>query len=100
MSSICSDEWEWLKRINSRHKSLENLQSQVREVRELESLKGTEQQQMFVEQVANTARRLFSYMDVSMEDAMLHRSVAQDDFTISGKQHFCLFTVIYGLFGF
>lgn len=67
------DEWEWLKRINSRHKSLENLQSQVKEVRELDMLKGTEHQQIFVEQVANTARRLFSYMDVSLEDAMSHR---------------------------
>lgn len=59
--------------MNSRHRSLENLQGQVKEVREIDFLKGTEQQQMFVEQVANTARKLFSYLDVSMEEAMLHR---------------------------
>ncbi|KAK6643358.1 hypothetical protein RUM43_004863 [Polyplax serrata] len=70
---VSSDEWDWLRRINSRHKSLENLQSQVKDIREADFLKGTEQQQMFVEQVAGTARKLFSYLDVSMDDAMLHR---------------------------
>ena len=72
---VIRDEWEWLRRINSRHKSLENLQQQgqVKEVKECDLLKGTEQQQIFVEQVASTARKLFSYLDVNMDDAMLHR---------------------------
>jgi hypothetical protein len=34
---------------------------------------GTEQQRVFVELVAATARRLFSYMEVSPQEALTHR---------------------------
>ena len=33
----------------------------------------SEQQQVFVDQVASAARRLFSFMEVATEEAQLHR---------------------------
>ena len=69
-----SEEWEWLKRINTRHKSLENLQGKGRDGKEVEELlRGTEQQVVFVEQVASSVRRLFSFMDIRLDEAMSHR---------------------------
>ena len=84
---ICGfrEEWEWLKRQSVRHKTLgcsssetlnsasgdeqtgsEDGQSDVCGV-------GTEQQRVFVEHVAATARRLFSYMEVGPQEALTHR---------------------------
>jgi hypothetical protein len=82
----CREEWEWLKRQSARHKTLgcsssETLSSvssdeatSSEEGQQAEtSGGGTEQQQVFVELVAATARRLFSYMEVSPQEALTHR---------------------------
>ena len=78
----CSDEWEWLKRQSTCHRTLGCSSSET-----LSSVSGdehtgseeetsdsvTEQQRVFVELVAATARRLFSYMEVSPQEALTHR---------------------------
>lgn len=38
-----------------------------------ESSQGTEQQKLFVDLVAATARRLFNYMEINPEDSLMHR---------------------------
>jgi hypothetical protein len=82
----CSEEWEWLKRQSARHKTLgcsssETLssvssdeQTSSEDGQQAEAFGGgTEQQRVFVELVAATARRLFSYMEVSPQEALTHR---------------------------
>jgi len=78
----CSDEWEWLKRQSTCRRTLGCASSET-----LSSVSGdehtgseeetsdcaTEQQRVFVELVAATARRLFSYMEVSPQEALTHR---------------------------
>ncbi|XP_067005275.2 ankyrin repeat and fibronectin type-III domain-containing protein 1 [Anabrus simplex] len=81
---VSSEEWEWLKRQNSRHKlasgsSSETMsltssdESGVEDSQETVTCQGTEQQRVFVELVAATARRLFSYMEVGSQEALNHR---------------------------
>ncbi|XP_021938463.1 ankyrin repeat and fibronectin type-III domain-containing protein 1 isoform X2 [Zootermopsis nevadensis] len=83
---VSSEEWEWLKKQTACHKSLgcsssETLssasgdeQTGSEDGQQVEtSGGGTEQQQVFVELVAATARRLFSYMEVSLQEALTHR---------------------------
>ncbi|XP_023708239.1 ankyrin repeat and fibronectin type-III domain-containing protein 1 isoform X3 [Cryptotermes secundus] len=83
---VSSEEWEWLKRQSARHKTLgcsssETLssvssdeQTSSEDGQQAEaSGGGTEQQRVFVELVAATARRLFSYMEVSPQEALTHR---------------------------
>nr|CAD7439694.1 unnamed protein product [Timema bartmani] len=65
--SIQSEEWEWLKWQAARHKPLTD------ESCTSEEEVGADQQRVFVELVAATARRLFSYMEVSNQDALSHR---------------------------
>ncbi|XP_069684957.1 ankyrin repeat and fibronectin type-III domain-containing protein 1 isoform X3 [Periplaneta americana] len=83
---VSSEEWEWLKRQSVRHKTLgcsssetlsstsgdEQTGSEDGQLGE-SSGGGTEQQRVFVELVAATARRLFSYMEVSPQEALTHR---------------------------
>lgn len=51
--------------------------SSVKESEEKENVtneaQGTEQQKLFVDLVAATARRLFNYMEISPEDSLVHR---------------------------
>lgn len=79
---VSSDEWEWLKRQSTCRRTLGCASSET-----LSSVSGdehtgseeetsdcaTEQQRVFVELVAATARRLFSYMEVSPQEALTHR---------------------------
>nr|CAD7411331.1 unnamed protein product [Timema cristinae] len=64
---VSSEEWEWLKWQAARHKPLTD------ESCAPEEEEGADQQRVFVELVAATARRLFSYMEVSNQDALAHR---------------------------
>ncbi|CAD1471736.1 unnamed protein product [Heterotrigona itama] len=70
---VSAEEWDYLKRITRIHAS----DASVKDCEEKENVtnesQGTEQQKLFVDLVAATARRLFSYMEISPEDSLLHR---------------------------
>lgn len=57
---VNSEEWEWLVKKENLRESLTN---------------ATHQQRLFIEQIAVTARRLFTYMEVPEEEAANHRFV-------------------------
>ncbi|XP_076233710.1 ankyrin repeat and fibronectin type III domain containing protein wide awake isoform X2 [Calliopsis andreniformis] len=70
---VSAEEWDYLKRITRIHAS----DSSVKDAEEKENVtnesQGTEQQKLFVDLVAATARRLFNYMEISPEDSLNHR---------------------------
>ncbi|KMQ95408.1 ankyrin repeat and fibronectin type-iii domain-containing protein 1 [Lasius niger] len=70
---VSADEWDYLKRVTRICMS----ESSVKESEEKENVtneaQGTEQQKLFVDLVAATARRLFNYMEISPEDSLVHR---------------------------
>ncbi|XP_068983304.1 ankyrin repeat and fibronectin type-III domain-containing protein 1 isoform X5 [Bombus flavifrons] len=70
---VSAEEWDYLKRITRIHAS----DASVKDCEEKENVtneaQGTEQQKLFVDLVAATARRLFNYMEISPEDSLLHR---------------------------
>lgn len=80
-----SEEWEGLKRLRgnvsaavaSQAEKDSPEETQSPESTSLEELKAnvfqSEQQRVFVDLVASTARRLFSYMEISAEESHLHR---------------------------
>jgi len=63
---MCREEWEGMKRLKNKTVSSPE---EGEESLTMES----EQQQVFVDQVASAARRLFSFMEVATEEAQLHR---------------------------
>ncbi|KOC69350.1 Ankyrin repeat and fibronectin type-III domain-containing protein 1 [Habropoda laboriosa] len=70
---VSAEEWDYLKRITRIHAS----DTLVKDCEEKENVTneslGTEQQKLFVDLVAATARRLFNYMEISPEDSLVHR---------------------------
>ncbi|CAK9817113.1 Ankyrin repeat and fibronectin type-III domain-containing protein 1 [Anthophora quadrimaculata] len=70
---VSAEEWDYLKRITRIHAS----DTSVKDCEEKENVMneslGTEQQKLFVDLVAATARRLFNYMEISPEDSLVHR---------------------------
>ncbi|XP_014484057.1 PREDICTED: uncharacterized protein LOC106749274 isoform X2 [Dinoponera quadriceps] len=70
---VSAEEWDYLKRVTRIYLS----ESSVKESEEKENVtnesQGTEQQKLFVDLVAATARRLFNYMEISPEDSLVHR---------------------------
>ncbi|XP_033178288.1 uncharacterized protein LOC100744875 isoform X3 [Bombus impatiens] len=70
---VSAEEWDYLKRITRIHAS----DASVKDCEEKENVtneaQGTEQQKLFVDLVAATARRLFNYMEINPEDSLLHR---------------------------
>ncbi|XP_029672351.1 uncharacterized protein LOC115240991 isoform X1 [Formica exsecta] len=70
---VSAEEWDYLKRVTRICMS----DSSVKESEEKENVtneaQGTEQQKLFVDLVAATARRLFNYMEISSEDSLVHR---------------------------
>ncbi|XP_076183925.1 ankyrin repeat and fibronectin type III domain containing protein wide awake isoform X3 [Ptiloglossa arizonensis] len=70
---VSAEEWDYLKRITRIHAS----DTLVKDSEEKENVtnesQGTEQQKLFVDLVAATARRLFNYMEISPEDSLCHR---------------------------
>ncbi|XP_011866915.1 PREDICTED: uncharacterized protein LOC105561495 isoform X1 [Vollenhovia emeryi] len=70
---VSAEEWDYLKRVTRICTS----ELSVKESEEKENVtneaQGTEQQKLFVDLVAATARRLFSYMEISPEDSLVHR---------------------------
>ncbi|CAK9802258.1 Ankyrin repeat and fibronectin type-III domain-containing protein 1 [Anthophora plagiata] len=70
---VSAEEWDYLKRITRIHAS----DTSVKDCEEKENVTneslGTEQQKLFVDLVAATARRLFNYMEISPEDSLVHR---------------------------
>ncbi|XP_071568589.1 ankyrin repeat and fibronectin type-III domain-containing protein 1 isoform X5 [Temnothorax nylanderi] len=72
-SHVSAEEWDYLKRVPRICTS----ETSVKESEEKENVtneaQGTEQQKLFVDQIAATARRLFNYMEISPEDSLVHR---------------------------
>ncbi|EFN87249.1 Ankyrin repeat and fibronectin type-III domain-containing protein 1 [Harpegnathos saltator] len=70
---VSAEEWDYLKRVTRICQS----ESFVKESEEKENVtnesQGTEQQKLFVDLVAATARRLFNYMEINLEDSLVHR---------------------------
>lgn len=70
---VSAEEWDYLKRVTRICTS----ETSVKESEEKENVtneaQGTEQQKLFVDLVAATARRLFNYMEISPEDSLVHR---------------------------
>ncbi|XP_076292491.1 ankyrin repeat and fibronectin type III domain containing protein wide awake isoform X5 [Lasioglossum baleicum] len=70
---VSAEEWDYLKRITR----LQATDVSGKDAEEKENVtnecQGTEQQKMFVDLVAATARRLFSYMDINPDDTLSHR---------------------------
>ncbi|XP_011640397.1 uncharacterized protein LOC105429245 isoform X2 [Pogonomyrmex barbatus] len=70
---VSAEEWDYLKRVTRICTS----ESSVKESEEKENVtneaQGTEQQKLFVDLVAATARRLFNYMEINPEDSLGHR---------------------------
>ncbi|KAL6259590.1 hypothetical protein P5V15_009507 [Pogonomyrmex californicus] len=70
---VSAEEWDYLKRVTRICTS----ESSVKESEEKENVaneaQGTEQQKLFVDLVAATARRLFNYMEINPEDSLVHR---------------------------
>lgn len=56
-----SEEWEWLVKKENLRESLNS---------------ATQQQRLFIEQIAVTSRRLFTYMEVPEDEAATHRYAA------------------------
>ncbi|XP_078034270.1 ankyrin repeat and fibronectin type III domain containing protein wide awake isoform X3 [Augochlora pura] len=70
---VSAEEWDYLKRITR----LQAADVSGKDAEEKENVtnecQGTEQQKLFVDLVAATARRLFNYMEINSEDTFCHR---------------------------
>ncbi|XP_032665032.1 uncharacterized protein LOC116841322 isoform X3 [Odontomachus brunneus] len=70
---VSAEEWDYLKRVTRIYLS----ESSVKESEEKENVtnesQGTEQQKLFVDLVAATARRLFNYMEIGPDESLVHR---------------------------
>ncbi|XP_033336334.2 ankyrin repeat and fibronectin type III domain containing protein wide awake isoform X1 [Megalopta genalis] len=70
---VSAEEWDYLKRITR----LQAADVSGKDAEEKENVtnecQGTEQQKLFVDLVAATARRLFNYMEINPEDTFCHR---------------------------
>ncbi|KYM92302.1 Ankyrin repeat and fibronectin type-III domain-containing protein 1 [Atta colombica] len=71
-SHVSAEEWDYLKRVTHICTSETSVESEEKENVTNEA-QGTDQQKLFVDLVAATARRLFSYMEISPEDLLVHR---------------------------
>ncbi|RLU21440.1 hypothetical protein DMN91_005813 [Ooceraea biroi] len=70
---VSAEEWDYLKRVT--HICTSEFSAKESEEKEnvTNEAQGTEQQKLFVDLVAATARRLFNYMEISLEDSLVHR---------------------------
>ncbi|XP_046988010.1 ankyrin repeat and fibronectin type-III domain-containing protein 1 isoform X1 [Schistocerca americana] len=93
---VSSEEWEWLKYQSTRHKAQSCCSSETMSATSGdegtgdEQEQGTEQQRYFVELVAATARRLFSYMEISTQDALAHRLYDTEVVDLSSEVSFLI----------
>ncbi|XP_025991314.1 uncharacterized protein LOC105195024 isoform X5 [Solenopsis invicta] len=70
---VSAEEWDYLKRVTRICTSETSVQESEEKENVTNEAQGTEQQKLFVDLVAATARRLFSYMEISPEDSLVHR---------------------------
>ncbi|XP_076625320.1 ankyrin repeat and fibronectin type III domain containing protein wide awake isoform X5 [Colletes latitarsis] len=70
---VSAEEWDYLKRITRIHASDVSVKDSEEKENVTNESQGTEQQKLFVDLVAATARRLFNYMEISPEDSLCHR---------------------------
>lgn len=66
---VSAEEWNYLKRI-TRVCALENKDDIMEKENEIHA---GEQEKLFVDLIAATSRRLFSYMEINPEDSLIHR---------------------------
>ncbi|XP_054007672.1 uncharacterized protein LOC128891842 isoform X2 [Hylaeus anthracinus] len=70
---VSAEEWDYLKRITRIHASDTSVKDSEEKENVTNESQGTEQQKLFVDLVAATARRLFNYMEINPEDSLCHR---------------------------
>ncbi|KAG7210469.1 hypothetical protein KM043_011993 [Ampulex compressa] len=70
---VSAEEWDYLKRVTRMHASDTSVKDSEEKENVTNEAQGTEQQKLFVDLVAATARRLFNYMEISPEDSLIHR---------------------------
>ncbi|XP_046589478.1 uncharacterized protein LOC107219511 isoform X4 [Neodiprion lecontei] len=71
---VSAEEWDYLKQMTriqpSEQSAIEDTEEKENAANETQ---GTEQQKLFVDLVSATARRLFGYMEINVEDSLNHR---------------------------
>ncbi|XP_077260035.1 ankyrin repeat and fibronectin type III domain containing protein wide awake isoform X5 [Temnothorax americanus] len=72
-SHVSAEEWDYLKRVPRICTSETSAKESEEKENVTNEAQGTEQQKLFVDQIAATARRLFNYMEISPEDSLVHR---------------------------
>ncbi|XP_070163734.1 ankyrin repeat and fibronectin type-III domain-containing protein 1 isoform X7 [Polyergus mexicanus] len=70
---VSAEEWDYLKRVTRICMSDSSVKDSEEKENVTNEAQGTEQQKLFVDLVAATARRLFNYMEISPEDSLVHR---------------------------
>ncbi|KAG5321995.1 ANKF1 protein, partial [Acromyrmex heyeri] len=72
-SHVSAEEWDYLKRVTHICMSETSVEESEEKENVTNEAQGTDQQKLFVDLVAATARRLFNYMEISPEDSLVHR---------------------------
>ncbi|XP_018376620.1 PREDICTED: ankyrin repeat and fibronectin type-III domain-containing protein 1 [Trachymyrmex cornetzi] len=70
---VSAEEWDYLKRVTRICTSETSVEESEEKENVTNEAQGTDQQKLFVDLVAATARRLFNYMEISPEDSLVHR---------------------------
>ncbi|XP_043479149.1 uncharacterized protein LOC122509277 isoform X4 [Leptopilina heterotoma] len=71
---VSAEEWEYLKRMTRiQASSTSVLQDEEEKENASNESQGTEQQKQFIDIVSQTAKRLFSHMEINPEDSLVHR---------------------------
>ncbi|XP_076649906.1 ankyrin repeat and fibronectin type III domain containing protein wide awake isoform X2 [Halictus rubicundus] len=70
---VSAEEWDYLKRITRLQAADVSGKDAEEKENATNECQGTEQQKMFVDLVAATARRLFNYMEINPDDTLSHR---------------------------
>ncbi|XP_076679747.1 ankyrin repeat and fibronectin type III domain containing protein wide awake isoform X3 [Andrena cerasifolii] len=70
---VSAEEWDYLKRITRIHAADASAKDSEEKENVTNESQGTEQQKLFVDLVAATARRLLNYMEINPDDSLCHR---------------------------
>ncbi|XP_018342286.1 PREDICTED: uncharacterized protein LOC108748561 isoform X2 [Trachymyrmex septentrionalis] len=70
---VSAEEWDYLKKVTHICTSEISVEESEEKENVTNEAQGTDQQKLFVDLVAATARRLFNYMEINPEDSLVHR---------------------------
>ncbi|KYN00199.1 Ankyrin repeat and fibronectin type-III domain-containing protein 1 [Cyphomyrmex costatus] len=70
---VSAEEWDYLKKVTRICTSETSMKESEEKENVTNEALSTEQQKLFVDLVAATARRLFNYMEISPDDLLMHR---------------------------